>query len=109
MPCGTLLIVLDVVIYSGGIMVSKCIHTRDHFYAYVIPEFIIRNHINTNLYKYTVGGGGSIKSVYVMIKMEGIQCSVKVRGQIFNIQVNVCYDCVQFIMVQMNSYLSVRF
>ena len=58
LPCRTLLIVLDAIIYLGGIMVSKCIHTRDHFYAYIIPEDIIRNHINTNLYKYTEGGGG---------------------------------------------------
>ena len=77
---------LDAIIYSGGMMVSKCIHTRYHFYTYIIPEDIIRNHINTNIYKYT---GGSIKSVYVMIKMEGIQCSFNVRLQIFNIQVNV--------------------
>ena len=32
-----------------------------------------------------------MNNIYMMITLEVIQCSVKVRGQIFIIQLNVCY------------------
>ena len=52
-------------------------------------------------------GECSIKSMYVLIKLEGIKFSVKVRGKIFNIQVNIFKNNVQLIIVIMKLSLSV--
>ena len=49
-----------------------------------------------------------MKSIYTMRKLEGIQCSVKVRSKIFYIEVNIFYNSVQLIIVKMNLSLSVR-
>ena len=54
------------------------------------------------MYIQTWRGECSIKSMYMLIKLEGIQFSVKVRGKIFNIQVNVYYHCVKLIIFRMN-------
>ena len=53
LPYGTLLVAQDNIINARGMMISKYINPRDHFYSYRIPEDIINDHININLYKQT--------------------------------------------------------
>ena len=51
MPCGTLLVAQDDIINARGTIISTYINPRDHLYSHRIPEDIINDHINMNLYK----------------------------------------------------------